>query len=83
MTFEKLSRTQLSSMSGGAQTQEYVSFLSDLKAGEGGRTTVKMARVGRQTIKSRLKKTADHLGLEIKFLRSKPEEVVFEVTKSK
>lgn len=83
MTFEKLTRTQLNALSGNAPNQEYISFLSGLKAGEGGRTTVKKAKVGRQTIKNRLRKTASHLGVEIKFRRSPAEEVVFEIVKGK
>lgn len=79
MAFQKLTRTEIGALSGGAPDEEYVNFLSGLKAGEGGRTTIAKAKVGRQTIKSRLKKTAELLEVEIKFLRSAPEEVVFEV----
>lgn len=81
MAFEKLTRTQLNAMSGGTQIQEYVEFLASLSVGEGGKTTTGRAKVGRQTIKNRLNKAAEHLGMEINFLRSKPEEVVFEVVR--
>lgn len=79
MSLEKLSRGQLTEQRGGRVNEEYVAFLRTLKPGEGGRTTVAAEGVGRQTIKARLKKAAAYLGIDIKFVRSSADEVVFQV----
>lgn len=79
MPLEKLSQTQLRRQRGSGVNQEYVAFLRSLKPGEGGRTTVESEGVSRQTIKNRLKKAADFLDVRIRFLRSDPDEVVFQI----
>jgi len=81
MPLEKLTRAQLmgDKRSAGANVA-YVKFLRGLDPGEGGRTTTEDQKVSRQTIKARLKKAADDLGMGIKFHRAPSNEVIFEVT---
>jgi hypothetical protein len=80
MPLEKLSREQLQN-TGTRSTADpaYVKFLKDLKAGEGGRTDMKNETVTRQTVKNRLQRAADEMGMEVKFLRSSADEVRFKV----
>ena len=82
MPLQKLSKTDLARHRSGGGYGPYMSFIQGLKVGEGGWTTVAAEKVGRQTIKNRLKKTADHLGVQIKFKRSDADRVVFEVVKA-
>lgn len=77
--FQKLSRAELERYRLTASFPEYTDFLTDMRKGDGGRVSVVEANVGRQTVKNRLKATASSLGMQIKFVRSKSDEVVFEV----
>lgn len=79
MPLEKLTKAELAKQSSVGANAEYVHFLQSLKPGEGGRTTVEAEGVSRQTIKSRLKKAADYLGVKIRFVRSDPDQVVFQL----
>jgi len=81
MAFDKLTKADLARYrtGGGGGHPEYVPFLQNLKPGEGGWTTTEQEKVGRQTIKNRLTKSAEHLGIKIKFKRSESNKVVFEV----
>jgi len=78
--FKKLTRGELDRYRGTAAFPEYVDFLGSLREGEGGEVDLASAKVGKQTVKNRLKTSADALGKGIKFMRSKQEKVVFEVT---
>jgi hypothetical protein len=79
MPLEKLSRQQLKQERSASANPEYVAFLSSLKPGEGGRTTEHEEGVSRQTIKTRLKRAAQELGVGIRFHRSSADDVVFEI----
>jgi len=83
MPLQKLTADQLTgrprTRSRGA-TSEYVAFLRSLRVGQGGKAIVEGEGVSRQSIKGRLKKAAQEAGVTIKFHRSSPGEVVFEVT---
>jgi hypothetical protein len=59
--------------------QEYVSFLSKLKSGEGGRVMVADEGVSRQQVKNRLKRAAAITGRKIRFIASDRTTVVFAV----
>jgi hypothetical protein len=75
---EKLSRAELDRFRATASYPEY-EVIADMRKGEGGKVVVADAGVSRQTVKNRLKSTAKAYGIDIKFLRSKPELVVFEI----
>ena len=77
--FEKMSRMDLERFRATGSFPDYVAFLGDMRKGDGGRIDVASAGVGRQTVKNRLKISAEALGLQVKFVRSKPTDVVFEV----
>lgn len=77
--FKKLTRTDLDQRRATTSFPEYAEFVSSLKKGEGGLVNVEEAGVSRQTVKNRLKTSADASGVEIKFIRSPQEEVLFEV----
>jgi hypothetical protein len=77
--FQKLNRQELDRFRTTASYPEYAEFLSDMRKGDGGRITVAEAGVGRQTIKNRLNSAAAALGMQIKFVRSRSDDVVFEV----
>jgi hypothetical protein len=77
--FQKLNRTEVERFRATASFPEYVEFVGDIRKGDGGRVDVQAAGVGRQTVKNRLKASADATGMQIKFMRSRPTEVVFEV----
>lgn len=85
MPIEKLTKKQLQEQSyrTGSGYEPYAEFLSSLRVGQGGRVTVADEGVTRQTVKNRLTKTAEALGVEISFRRSAKEIVVFEVKGSK
>jgi hypothetical protein len=78
--FQKLSRAELDRYRVTASFPEYSDFLSELRPGQGGKVSVTEAGVGRQTIKNRLKASAGALGMGIKFVRARGDDVVFEVT---
>ena len=82
MPLEKLSRADIARYRAGGGHPEYVAFLSTLSVGEGGWTTVEDEGVSRQTIKNRLSKSAQALGVGIAFKRSPPDRVVFEITEA-
>lgn len=81
MPFQKLSAAELSASASGAgrSRSPYALFLGGLRVGEGGRATVAEEVVSRIQIKNRLKAAAKDVGLNIAFVRSSPEEVVFHV----
>lgn len=79
MPLEKLSKAQLDSRSGRGANTEYVNFMKGSKTGDGGRAIVAQERATRQTVKNRLNAAAAEAGVKIKFLRSKPEEVIFKI----
>ena len=81
--FKKLSRADLQRQRASALYPEYAAFLSGLKAGEGGTADVKQAGVSRQSVKNRLNKASDSLGLKLKFHRSGQDALIFEVVKKK
>jgi hypothetical protein len=76
---QKLNRVELDRYRVTASFPEYAE-IADMRKGDGGKVVVTEANVGRQTVKNRLKATSSAYGLRIKFLRSKPDVVVFEVT---
>jgi len=71
---QKLSRNQVSANS------EYVEFLQGLRVGEGGQSTVAREGVGKVSIKQRLDRAAEVVGVKIRYLRTNNETVVFQVT---
>ncbi len=80
MSLHKLTPNQVAQKKvAGTANQQYVEALSGLKPGEGGEATVAEEKVSKQTIKNRIKKAADHLEIEVKFIRSSKDEVAFEV----
>lgn len=81
MAIKKLTAAQVDARRTGTANEEYVEFLKKLKAGEGGEATVAHEGVSRQTIKNRLNKAAAVAGVKIKYFRSSPDQVVFEVVK--
>lgn len=85
MPIEKLSRKQMQEQSypHGGGHEPYTAFLKSLRSGEGGKITVQDEGVSRQSVKNRLKKSADAAGVEIKFRRSAQELVIFEVVGTK
>lgn len=82
--FRKLSAEQLKSMRGPATgerariREEYKGYLKGLKGGEGGE--LKLAEHEKKiTIKNRLKRAAEDLGVNLAFRRSGPEIVRFSI----
>ena len=62
-----------------AARPEYVHFLKGLAVGEGGMASLKDEGVGKQPLKGRLLLAAKAAKVTIKFKRSGPDTVVFEV----
>ena len=64
----------------GGINEEYVAQMK--KAGVGGLVGIDVPEEGvsRQTVKNRVKKTAEALGYTVKFWRSGEDDVVFEIT---
>ena len=79
MPLEKLTAAELDGRPSGRAKPEYVRFLSGLRVGQGGRAVVADEGVSRQSVKNRLKFAAEAAGVEIKFQRSSPNDVVFAV----
>jgi hypothetical protein len=77
--FQKPTRADLERYRAVGRFQEYVDFLGELKKGEGARIDVAVAGVGRQSVKNRVSACAAAAGVEIKYLRSGADSVVFEV----
>jgi hypothetical protein len=77
--FQRMNRNDIERYRATHSYPEYVAFLNDLRKGEGGRVDVVATGVGRQTVKNRLKASASASGMQIKFLRSRPTDVIFEV----
>ena len=75
---ERLSRVELDRFRATAAHPEY-QVLGEMRKGEGGKIVVADAGVGRQSVKNRLNATAKALGVDIKFLRSGTDIVVFEI----
>lgn len=82
MPMEKLTKKQLAEASTSAATgyAPYVKVMQDMRVGEGGRVDMSKEKVGRQTVKNRVKKSAEACHLEVKFRRSPSDLVIFEVT---
>ena len=76
---ERLTPTDLDRMRSASRYPEYVEFLQGLRVGQGGRVVVADTGVSRQSVKNRINKAATVAGVEIAFLRSSPDIVVFEV----
>jgi hypothetical protein len=82
MPLEKLSRAEMAALKGTAPdptTAEYAAFLGRLSIGEGGKAIVAKEGATRFTVRARIRKAADATGVYIKFLRSSPDVVMFEV----
>jgi hypothetical protein len=79
MALEKLTAKDLSQRPSGRPRGEYVDFLNSLRSGEGGRATTKGEKATKQTIKNRLRTAAKSAGVNIKFMRTPPDTVVFRV----
>jgi len=73
MRFERLSKQEL------ATNPEYVRVIRSLKVGDGAKTTTEREGVGKITIKQKLLAAADVVGVTIRFHRTGPTTVVFEV----
>jgi len=74
MPLQKLSRNQVTAH------PEYVDFLQSLRVGEGGKSTVAQEGVGKVSIKQRLDRAAEVVGVEIRYIRSSNDTVVFQLT---
>ncbi len=79
MAIQKMTKAELGRYRSTGGYSPYVSVLRDLKVGEGGRATIAQEKCTKQTIKNRLNKSAESLGLKIKYRRSTAEDVVFEI----
>ncbi len=82
MPLEKLSRAEAAALKGTATdpvTAEYAAFLGRLSVGEGGKAVAAKEGTTRLKVRSRIRKAADVTGVHIKFLRSSPDEILFEV----
>ena len=75
---QKLSRNELDRYRVTASFPEYAE-IADMRKGDGGKIMVTEAGVSRQSVKNRLRATAVAYSMQIKFLRSKADAVVFEV----
>lgn len=80
---ERLTSAELDRMRGASRRPEYVEFLQGLRVGQGGRVVVGDAGVSRQSVKNRITKAATVAGVEIAYLRTKPDVVVFQVVAKK
>ena len=81
---EKLTPADLDRMRSTSRNPECVEFMQGLRVGQGGRVVVAdVGRVAAITVKNRISKAATVAGVEIKYLRSKPDVVVFEVVSKK
>lgn len=74
MPLQKLTRQQVTAH------PEYVDFLQGLRVGEGGQSTVEREGVGKVSIKQRLDRAADVVGVKIRYIRSANDSVVFQIT---
>lgn len=74
MPLQKLTRNQVSAH------PEYVEFLQGLRVGEGGKSTVEREGVGKVSIKQRLDRAAEVVGVKIRYLRTPNDTVVFQVS---
>ena len=82
MPLEKLSRAEIAQLKGTAPDPviaEYAAFLGRLSIGEGGKAVVAKEGAKRLTVRARIRKAADATGIHLKFLRSEPDVVMFEV----
>jgi hypothetical protein len=82
MPLEKLTRTEMAALKGTAPdpiTAEYAQFLGRLSIGDGGKAVVAKEGATRLAVRTRIRKAADATGVHIKFLRSSPDVVMFEV----
>jgi hypothetical protein len=82
MPLEKLTRTEMAALKGTTPDPiiaEYAQFLGRLSIGEGGKAVVAKEGATRFTVRARIRKAADATGVHLKFLRSSPDVVMFEV----
>jgi hypothetical protein len=79
MAIQKMSKAELKKYRPSGGSGVYTADLRDMKVGDGGMATTKQEKCTKQTIKNRLNKSAEGLGMKIKYLRSSAEEVVFQV----
>ena len=82
MPLEKLSRSEIATLKGGGVDPviaEYTAFLSRLYIGEGGRAVVAKEYATRFTVRKRIQAAADAAGIHLKWFRTPPEVLVFEV----
>jgi hypothetical protein len=83
MPLQKLSAADLAGGPGRSRvSEEYVHFMRGLRPGEGGRASVKDEGVTRQSVKNRLKAAAEVAGVNVRFVRSGNDEVVFQVVEA-
>jgi hypothetical protein len=85
MPLQKLSRDDVANLRGGAKpgrNSEYAQFLQSLRIGEGGKAVVANEGVSRQSVKNRLNAASAATGVNLKYLRSGADEVVFEVVEA-
>jgi len=77
--FQKLSRAELDRYKAARSYPEYAEFLSGLKSGDAARVDVTKSGFTRQTVKNRLNNAADDLGIGLKYHRTGPDALVFEI----
>jgi hypothetical protein len=81
MSLQKISREEMARSRGGGRGAhpEYLAFFHSCQVGDGGRAVVADEGVSRQSVKNRLNVAAAQAGATIRYHRSGPEDVVFEV----
>jgi hypothetical protein len=82
MPLEKLSRTEIAALKGTAPDPiiaEYALFLGRLSIGEGGKAVVADEKATRFTVRKRIQAAADGAGIHLKWFRTPPEVLMFEV----
>jgi hypothetical protein len=82
MPLEKLSRTEIAQLKGTGPDPiiaAYAAFLGRLSIGEGGKAIVADEKATRFTVKKRVQTAADGAGIYLKWFRTPPEVLMFEV----
>jgi hypothetical protein len=82
MPLEKLSRTEIAARKGTAPdpiVAEYAAFLGRLSIGDGGKAVVAHEKATRFTVKKRIQAAADGASMYLKWFRTPPEVLMFEV----
>jgi len=75
---ERLTSAELNRFRTTSRNPEYVEFLSALRVGEGGRIAVADTGVSRISVKNRVDQAAKIAGVQVKYLRSPQDVVVFQ-----